>query len=65
MTIEKIKEVVYFLLDVFNKIRDILSGYKAYIVGALAIGIGIYVKDIATILFGLSTITIRAGLAKK
>jgi hypothetical protein len=51
-------------MQTFLLIQEMLSGYKAYLVGLLAIGLGLYYGDRELVMIGLSTITIRAGVAK-
>ncbi len=50
-------------MQTFLAIQEMLSGYKAYLVGMLAIGLGLYYNDRELVMLGLSTITIRAGVA--
>jgi len=47
-----------------NYIIGLVAGYKTYIVGIIAIAIGLYYGDKELVLTGLGFITIRAGIAK-
>lgn len=47
-----------------NYIIGLVAGYKTYIIGLIAIAIGLYYGDKELVLTGLGFITIRAGIAK-
>ena len=51
-------------MKTFNSIQSVLRGYKTYIIGAVMVGLGIFIADTQLILEGLGLITLRAGLAK-
>jgi hypothetical protein len=51
-------------MQTFLAIQEILSGKKAYLVGTLAIGLGLYYGDRELVMLGFSTIALRAGIAK-
>ena len=47
-----------------DKIKQMFSGKKAYIVGVLMIALGLMQGDNSLILEGLGVISLRAGIAK-
>ncbi len=51
-------------MALFNIIRDLLKGKKTYVVGILAIVLGIYQKDTPIIVYGLGLVALRAGISK-
>ena len=51
-------------MNILIKLRALLAGKKAYIVGALMMILGVLNDDAKLVLEGLGIITIRAGIKK-
>ena len=53
------------MVNTIKTIRESLRGKKTYIVGFLAIALGVYAGNEVLIFLGLTSMTIKAGMSRE
>lgn len=51
-------------MKLLKRVRDLVSGRKAYVIGVLLVVLGLLQGDNQLVLEGVAVITLRAGIAK-